>query len=818
MLSPYRVLDLTDERGHFTGAIFAALGADVIAIEPPGGSPARRRGPFVDGFEDGGEGSLTHLTFNRAKRSVVLDLDTEAGREQLRDLVRGADVLLETAAPGWLEARDLGRDALAALNPALVHVSITPFGSDGPKAGWAATDLTVMAASSPLALMGDADRAPVRMSVPQAFSFASAAAAGAALIALQERAVSGRGQHVDVSAQQVTALATQGAILAAGIDAPVPTRGAGGATVGKMKLRFVYPSADGGYVSITHVFGGVVGPVTARLMEWVHEAGFCDEAMRDKDWVAYPVLVDEGLESLEGWEEVKAAVEAFTRSMTKAELLAGAVQRRLVLAPVADLGEVLANPHFAFRATFDEVEHPASGQCIRVPGAFARFSVTPTAALGPPPRLGQHTDEVLAEPPRRPAVEPAGARPEAAPEGSGALAGLKVLDLSWSVAGPVMTRVLADHGATVIKVESVRKLDAARGFMPLPQGKAGIEDSGLFDDVNAGKRSASIKISEPEGLEVLKDLVRWADVVVSSFSPRALPAMGIDDASLRAVNPQIITLATSLMGQTGPLADFAGYGNLAAALCGFYEVVGWPDRPPAGPYLAYTDYTSNHLMLVAVLAALDHRRRTGEGQAIDLSQAEASLHYLAPQLAEVTANGRVPSRVGNADAHLCPHGVFPTAGDDTWVAVVAQDDVAWLALCGAMGRPDLAADPDLATVAGRQARRDELEAAVAAWTTDLTGFEVEERCQAVGVAAHAVLTSPGCLADPQFAARGHFVDLEHPHRRCLVEATRFQLSRTPGAPQGRAPFLGEHTLEVLTDVLGYDLDKVADLAIAEVLE
>ncbi|MPY95940.1 MAG: CoA transferase [Acidimicrobiia bacterium] len=336
--------------------------------------------------------------------------------------------------------------------------------------------------------------------------------------------------------------------------------------------------------------------------------------------------------------------------------------------------------------------------------------------------------------------------------------------------------------------------------------------------VNAGKLSASVKFSEPAGRAVLADLVRWADVVVDSLSPRALRSLGLDEAHLREVNPDVITLSASLFGQDGPLARLAGYGNLGAALAGFYDLTGWPDREPAGPYLAYTDYTSSHLTLLALLAALDHRRRTGEGQSIDLSQSEAALHYLSPALLDVTVNGRVTTRRGNEDDHLAPHGVFPCAGEDQWVAIACQDDAAWPALCELMARPDLAADSDLAEAAGRLGRRRELDEAVAAWTRGATPAEVQDRCQGAGVAAHTVQRSAECLADPQLLHQGHFVELEHPFRLCLVEATRFRLARTPGRPAFRAPLLGEHTFEVLSGLLGYDEDRIADLAAAEVLE
>jgi benzylsuccinate CoA-transferase BbsF subunit len=401
---------------------------------------------------------------------------------------------------------------------------------------------------------------------------------------------------------------------------------------------------------------------------------------------------------------------------------------------------------------------------------------------------------------------------------SRALEGLKVLDLTWSVAGPAMTRVLADHGATVVKVESVRRLDAARTFIPFWDNVAGVENSALFDNLNAGKLSLSLNVAAPAGRAVLDDLTRWADVVVDSFSPRGRAALGLDEARVRAVNPSVVSMSVTLFGLDGPLAELAGYGNLGAALSGCYDVTGWPDRAPAGPYLAYTDYTSAHLMLVTLMSALLHRRGTGAGQFIELSQAETALQFLAPGLLATVVNGEAFPRMGNDDLTMAPHGVYPCRGEDRWVAIACQDDARWLSLCEAMARPDLAGDGSLATGDGRRRQRRRLDGEVAAWTLGRAPDEAAIACQAANVAAYTVQNSAECLADPQLAHRGHVVRLDHPDRGCVVEGTRFRLSRTPGQPQRRAPTLGEHTADVLMSLLGYDEDRVADLAAAELLE
>ena len=817
MLSPYRVLDLSDERGHLAGYLLAALGADVIAVEPPGGMRARRIGPFVNGVP-GPERSLTHFAYNRGKRSVVLDLQAPEGndRAEFLRLVAGADVVIESAVPGHLATLGLGYEDLNAVNPALIYTSITPFGQSGPKAQWAATDLTVLAAGFALVLNGDSDRAPVRVAVPQAFAMGSAVAACGTVIALLERGDSGLGQHVDVAAQCAAVLACQASAVTAAIGAPPISRTAGGARSGEMNLRLVYPAADG-YVSITHVFGPAIGPRTAALMAWACEEGHCDEALRDRNWVDFNNLIDNGEESVETWEAAKAAVEQLTSSHTKAELFEEALRRRLLIAPIADMKDVVHSAQLAYRGFFDTISQPATAtstvdpQRVQVPGAFAKFGNHPLRPLAPAPNLGTHNDEVLNAPPRVPAVS---ATPRIA--NRNALEGLKVLDFTWSIAGPHATRTLADCGAVVVKVESAYKPDGARGYRPTYDNQPGLENSALFDTMNAGKRSLRLDLNHPDARAIVLDLVRWADVVIESFSPRAMPSWQLDYDHVREVNPGIVMVSTCLTGQDGPTSNFAGYGNLAAALSGFYGMAGWTDRAPAGPFGAYTDYTSTHLVLLSVLAALDHRRRTGEGQYVDVAQAEAALHYLSPALLNYTVNGLLTERNGNLDPEMAPHGVYPAAGEDRWVAVACQDDEAWLALCGALDRPDLAADPGLTRAEGRLARQVELDAALSAWTTLQVAEDSEARLQEAGVAAHAVNNSTECVLDPQLLHRGHFVHLEHPDRQCVVEHTRFRLSRTPTVV-GLPPQRGEHTEAVLGDLLGYSEEQIAALEADRVL-
>ena len=389
----------------------------------------------------------------------------------------------------------------------------------------------------------------------------------------------------------------------------------------------------------------------------------------------------------------------------------------------------------------------------------------------------------------------------------------------WVMAGPAATRVLADYGATVVRIESTRRIDTARTLAPYRGGVLGPENSGCFQNLNAGKRLVTLDPTRPAGRRVILDLVRWADVVTESFSPGTMRRWGLDYPSLVAMKPDLVMLSTCLMGQTGPLATFAGYGNLAAAIAGFSNLGGWPERPPAGPFSAYTDYVSPRYVAAAILAALDHRRRSGAGQYIDLSQAEASLHFLAPAILDYTVNGRVAGRIGNRDPDHAPHGVYPTAGDDRWIAIAASSDAAWRGLCDAMERPDLAADPRFADATGRRAHAGELDAIVGGWTRSRDAHAVQAALQDRAVPAHAVQTSHDLVRDPQLAHRRHFVPVEHPMGgTSFVESSRFVLSRTPATPPEAAPSYGRDNDAVLRDLLGYDDDAITALVAEGALE
>ncbi|MDH3644765.1 MAG: CoA transferase, partial [Gammaproteobacteria bacterium] len=789
--------------------ILGDLGADVIQIESPGGAHGRHLAPFRDGVQDK-EHSLFWWAYSRGKRSIELDIDADP--ETFLRLVEHCDFLIEAEAPASLSARGFGYADLASRNPGLIQVSMTPYGSEGPKANWPASDITLVASAGPMALTGDEDRPPLRVTVPQAWHHAAAEAAAAALVALHERHRSGSGQHVEVSAQQAMTFATQGNILSAAVNESTAQRIAGGVKVGDLRIQLTYPAKDG-HVSITHVFGATIGPATRRLMEYVCDEGFCDTTTRDKDWIGYGLLLATGEEPVAEFERVKQCVAACTASKTKAELLEAAMERRLLLAPMSTIEDVALSPQLAAREYFTEPEGDGQSATVAHPGPFAKFGATPLQLRLRPPRIGEHTQEVLAELEKHQPTRhtPTGADP------SLPLAGVKILDFMWALAGPGATRILADWGATVIRVESSTKLCVGRTIRPFIDGDESPEKSAVFHSTNAGKRMITLNLNSPDGRAVALDLARWADVVTESFSPRAMKSFELDYKTLKGVNPDVIMLSTCLMGQTGPLAMFAGYGNLAAAIAGFYSITGWEDREPAGPFGAYTDYIAPRYNAVAVLAALDHRRRTGQGQHIDLAQAEAALHFIAPALLDYTANGHLQGRRGNRDLNWAPHGAFPVAGDDRYIAIACETNEQWQALCAQV--PSLEATAEFSQASQRLARQDELEAIICGYTREQDGYQLEEQLQAAGIPASMVQNSPELLEDPQLNHLGHFVRLPHHEGGdTVIEGPRIHMSRSQPVMETSAPTFSRDMMFVLNDVLGYDDEKLGELLVSGALE
>jgi crotonobetainyl-CoA:carnitine CoA-transferase CaiB-like acyl-CoA transferase len=389
LLSPYRVLDLTDEHGILCGKILADLGADVIQVEPPGGSSARRVGPFYHD-EAHPERSLFWWSYAANKRSITLNLSSRDGRALLKRLVPSAHFLIESFPPGHMERLGLGYDELAVINPALIVVSVTPFGQDGPYAHYHASDLNGMGMAGFMYVTGDPDRPPARVGVPHFYLHGAAAGATGAMIAHAQRVLTGRGQRVDVSCQEAVARTLASAPQLFAIEKTVIRRqGSYRQTGDTTFMRITWPCKDG-FVNFQLSGGAGAGRSVNNLIQWMEEEGLGDSSLLGLDWttLGYGMITKELL------ERVVPPVERFLMSHTKAELFEGAVKRRILLFPVATAGDIMRNSQLQARGYFRQVAHPDLATTITYPGPFVRAGATPIELRRLAPKVGEHNTEI----------------------------------------------------------------------------------------------------------------------------------------------------------------------------------------------------------------------------------------------------------------------------------------------------------------------------------------------------------------------------------------------------------------------------------------
>ena len=809
-LDGIRALDLATGYCEIAGRLLADMGAEVIKIEPPGGHPSRRLPPFIDGREGEPDGSLHWAAYAIGKRSVVLDMDDETGRNQLVDLARGADVLVESLEPGTLDARGLGYEDLSALNPALVYASISPFGQDGPHAQRPATDLTIQSAGGLVSMQGDVDRPPVPVGFPQAGLHGGTQAAADIVVALNERDRSGRGQYLDTSMQACivwTLMDATGFPPSEGQDKPGygydrPQRVV--SPIPGLDLPNLLNVADGHATSLMGVTDQMLTTTNAAVAWMLRDGPGLPEHLQGIDWARWHedfLGVRTEPESAQVINEALQYVLDFLRSKTKRELHEWSLESKALLAEIATTKDLVEDPQLEAREFWQQVgEHT-------VPGPFARLSRTPIGARQPAPALDEGA-ALLGVPRSRASNRARGSNGASAARGP-ALEGVKVADFSWFGVGPLIAKGLADHGATVVRVESESRLDGLRVRPAFKDGIPGINRSQFYADFNSSKLGVALNLSTEDGREVARDLAGWADVVIESFTPGTMARFGLDWAALSSDRTDLIMVSTCLRGQTGPERRYTGFGYQGSALSGLHGVTGWPDRPPNGPYGAFTDFISPRFGLLAVVAALYARTRSGEGQLIDLSQGEAAIHFIAPLVLDYVANGRVARAAGHDSMTDAPNGVYACRGRERYVAISCATTGQWRALRDVVGLRGFDA-PEYGTYEGRQADRARIDAALAAWCADQDGHEIATMLADAGVPASAVQRASDLYHDPQLAHRGFFVTLDHPAMGPTPYdgfATHF--SETPGRLSKPAPLLGEDTHHVLTELLGLSAETVA---------
>lgn len=396
------------------------------------------------------------------------------------------------------------------------------------------------------------------------------------------------------------------------------------------------------------------------------------------------------------------------------------------------------------------------------------------------------------------------------------LAGVRVIDFSWIGAGSYTTKILADLGAEVIKIESSQRLDTLRVTKPFKDGKPGVNRSGYFADRNSSKRSITLNVKDPRGLEMAKRLIADAHLVTNNFTPGVMDKLGLGYETVRALSERIVYASMSMQGADGPEKSDLGYGLTIAALTGLQHMTGLPDREPAGTGTNYPDHIPNpgHTAF-AILAALRHQRRTGRGQFIDLAQMEPTLAFIGPALMNYLVNGVIESRHGNARPGHAPSGVYPCAGDDRWIAIEVCDDAQWEKLAAVLG---LAVQAGWATMQGRLLHRPAIDAEVAKRTATHDMAGLTRALQDAGVPAGAVYDARDVVNDPQLDYRRHWVTLDHPEMGLSTyNSPPYRFSNAYSEPSSPAPLLGQHTAEICRDLLALDDATIEKLSAEGVL-
>ena len=719
-------MDLAGEPAAMAGRLLADMGAEVVKIEPPGGDPLRRVGPHAGD----GERSLRFAAWNAGKTSLACDADDP----RVDAVLAGADIVIET--PGWPGMLEVERERA----PAAVWVKVTPFGADGPRAGWRASDLGVMAATANMFSTGFPDRAPIRASEPSGYAHTGPEVAFAALSAY----ASGRPQIVDVSMQEVAMLAN----MSGGAQFPrTGRRGARtGASIGGI-TREVWECKDG-FVT----FGLRGGPARAPSLKFITklliENGLDTPAWTERNF-------DEFLHTKATPEELKALeaplVELFSR-YEMLEIYNIATEVNLMVAAANSSKEIYASGQLEAREMFrtlDGIEgFPTKFATLRSPDGE-----TPGLdAVRGEPSLG-----ASAAPDWEPRAVPAGTGPA-----KGAWEGMKLLEFGSGAAGPIAARYFAEQGATVVKVESKSRPDFLRIYALGPNNPHGMEGGDLFNSLNVGKKSITLNLKDAKGIEIARQLIQWSDAVLENFAPKAMRGFGLDYDSLVGDIPDLVMVSSCMMGQTGPHRNYPGFGAQGSALGCYNFLTGWPDREPMGPAGTITDSLSPRFAAAAIAAGVLHKRRTGRGVHIDVSQVENALFTLSPWLLDYAVNGEIPTRMGNRSPRTAPHGAFLCADegdiDDRWIAIATWSDEEWSKLAELIGVDD----PTLASVEARLERVDEVEAAVGAWTRTRRRHDIAEQLQAAGIEAVPVADYADLHEDPQLAHRAHFTTLPHP--------------------------------------------------------
>ena len=757
-----RVVDTTDRTGMAAARLLADLGADVIRVEPT----TRRLDPLS-------------ASRNANKRSVIFEPPA-----QLRALLAHSDVWFDTGGSG------LDADSLHLELPALVVVSLSPFGATGPYSGFAVTHPVVYALSGQLKLCRLAGREPLLPPGQPAFEVASAMAAYLALVAVWNRAITGAGDHIEMSAHEALIQTIDTAIAGASVQ-DVVTDSPGQPRAGHPAFK----TRD-----------GMVRPLVVGSHQW--------RALRD--WLGNPPELDgEELSTYGGrlrHPDVLAKAYAELFADTDTEAICEEAQRRNVPAtPVMSPAELLASQPMVDRGTFAETT--VEGKSGRLAGGYWEFDDVRVGFREPARPVGADTAAVVASLARgeAPFSDLRLTVASRAAVGEAPLSGLRVLEFTQLMAGPEGGRLLRDHGADVIKIESRAYPDQSRVF----GGDAMM--SSQFVTINRDKRSFGVDLRQPEGLELALQLVAGADVVIENLGPGAMESIGLGGDAIRRANPEIVIVSSQLFGDLGPWGWWRGFGTHARSLGGQTWLWRYPgtEHDFAENGIFFPDQFLGRLEALAALACIAASR----SHHVRVGQTDAVLNSVSELLLQESLDPGSVDTLGNRSPEGSPWGVYRCAGEDDWCVITVRDDRDWAGLVGAIGAPHWTHDERYATAAGRRETADQIDRHLGTWTGQRSGREVMETLQRAAVPAAAVLGPADLLGDPHLQARGFIqVILQPGFDPVFVEGDCHTSLHLPTKPAGPAPRQGQHTREIASHLLGLSEEQIQNLVRVAVLE
>jgi crotonobetainyl-CoA:carnitine CoA-transferase CaiB-like acyl-CoA transferase len=765
-LGSLRVVDLTDLRGALCARILADLGADVIRVEP---------GPQE------ASPSTAHRYRNANKRGVALNLEGTAGRQRLDALLEAADVLVDNVDPDHRATWGLSPEAVSARHPHLVQVGLTDFGLSGPRSTWRLEALPALAASGTLHATGFPQLPPCNAPGYLAHDCASVYGAIAAVAAVLdgERRDGPSGQLVDISVQEAAlagtnpwSIALQSYSKINPLLSPLGNRNAEGA-------YWVLPAQDG-YVR------AVIG--TPRQWTGFVELMRSPEAFEDDVWASM-------LFRLQNADVVRLLAEERLTDRTRSQLFDEALGLGTTVGVLQTLREFVNHPQTTSRSFFTDSGFDAL-EGLPFASHPVNLSRTPASIRRP----AETSPEVAFRPRSEVEGDPIGKKHGLL------LEGVRVVEFGVAAIAPELSGVLSELGADVIKIESLAHLDVLRAA---GASVGSFNRSMTFNAECRGRRSVTLDLTTEKGRELAFELCAGADVIAENYRGGVLEGLGLGYEAVSAVNPRVIYASSQGYGSNGPFGSMPAYGPLNSGFTGVHLLWNHPDSPyPCGTSLNHPDHIGGKLLAVAVLAALREREASGEGQRLEMAQTEVSAYLLGEMYLDAVRDGIDPAPLGNAHPTAAPHGVYPSAGDDSWVAIAVMSDDEWQRLCKATGWDS----GELPTAAARLAAREHLDERLAGWTRPRSNVEAAEVLQAQGVSAMPVMGPVDQHADPHLTEREFIVHLEHPE---VGEETHvgnpIRFSRTTQRTALSAPCLGADTEAVLTSVLGLSPDEVAVL-------